>query len=591
MNPLYYLANDLDSKFRHRVLGSFDLTYFITDNLSFESRYGLDYRTDVNRGFRNTGFLAVNEGTWENGQISRAWSDDQAVTATQTLNYFKTIGSDLNVKGRLFYQYESETDHDFGMAADSLGVVKGWDNFDAVPQASRRIITGYSSDPSEITGHNFALASSLDYRDKYILDFVIRREGISLFGPDERWQTFGRVSGAYRLSEDLVLPQIQELSLRASFGTAGGRPLFLDQYEYAVVSDGIPYPPTQKKNPSIKPNKTQELELSVRLDFLNRFSLLASYSTQENRDQILRLSLSAASGYSSIVTNAGTLSTKTFELSLGYTAIQRPDMSLNFNLIADNTSQLITEFEPTPYFDGLQWIKEGNYLTAMYGQRFATKLSEVENQLPAGEVLENYFTTNRDGYIIVAGTENTSDEKVHRILDDAGVPINTFKIGDSAPDLSLGLNTDFSFKSLSINMLWGAQIGGNVYNAGLQRMTQHGLAGIIDQSEFPEGERKYGAYFASIYNANQNVDYYVADASFLKLREASVSYIMNESVLNKLGVGNFLKRVRFSAMGKNLLVMSKYTGFDPETGNINNREDYFEYPLVRSYTGSVEITF
>ncbi|MEE4116534.1 MAG: hypothetical protein V2I37_10215, partial [Marinilabiliaceae bacterium] len=349
--------------------------------------------------------------------------------------------------------------------------------------------------------------------------------------------------------------------------------------------------PTQKKNPAIKPNKTQELELSVRLDFLNKFSLLASYSTQENRDQILRLSLSAASGYSSIVTNAGTLSTKTFELSLGYTAIQRPDMSLSFNLIADNTSQLITEFEPTPYFDGLQWIKEGNYLTAMYGQRFATKLSEVENQLPAGEVLENYFTTNRDGYIIVAGTENTNDEKVHRILDDAGVPINTFKIGDSAPDVSLGLNTDFSYKSFSINMLWGAQIGGNVYNAGLQRMTQHGLAGIIDQSEFPEGERKYGSYFASIYNANQSVDYYVADASFLKLREASVSYIMNESMLNKLGAGNFVKKVRFTAMGKNLLVLSKYTGFDPETGNINNREDYFEYPLVRSFTGSVEITF
>lgn len=591
MNPLYYVSNIPNSKERYRVLGNFEFTYFITDAISFESRYGLDYRTDIGRSFRNTGFLAVNEGTFENGRIGRSWSDDRAVTATQTLNYFKKFGDDLNVKGRVFYQYESEIDHGFSVSADSLGVVKGWDNFDAVPQASRRIIVASSEDPHEITGHNFALASSFDYRDKYILDFVIRREGISLFGPAERWQTFGRVSGAYRLSEDITIPQVQELSLRASYGTAGGRPLFLDQYEYASVSDGIPYPPTQKKNPDIKPNKTQELELSLRVDFLNRFSMLASYSTQENRDQILRLSLSAASGYRSIVTNAGTLSTNTFELSIGYNAIQRPDMRLSFNLIADRTNQLITEFAPTPYFDGLQWIKEGNSLTDMYGQKLATELSQVANQLPVGEVLEEYFTTNRDGYIVAAGTEFTNTEKALRILDDGGVPINTFKIGDSAPDLSLGLNTDFSFKGLSINMLWGAQIGGNVYNAGLQRMTQHGLAGMIDQSGYPEGERQYGAYFASIYNANENVDYYVADASFLKLREASISYSISESVLSNIGIGNFIKNVRFSAMGKNLLVMSKYTGFDPETGNINNREDYFEYPLVRSFTGSIEITF
>jgi TonB-linked SusC/RagA family outer membrane protein len=591
MNPLYYLANVDDSKFRHRVLGSFDLTYFINKNLSFESRYGLDYNTDVNRSFRNAGFLAVNEGTYENGRIGRSWSDSQAVTATQTLNYFKTFGTSLNVKARLFYQYESEIDHSFGMDADSLGVVKGWDNFDAVPQASRRIITGYSSDPHEITGHNFALASSFDYRDKYILDFVVRREGISLFGPEERWQTFGRVSGAYRLTEDIDIPQVQELSLRASYGTAGGRPLFLDQYEYAVVNDGIPYPPTQKKNPAIKPNKTSELELSVRVDFLNRFNFLASYSMQENRDQILRLSLSAASGYSSIVTNAGTLSTNSLEFSLGYSAIQRSDINLNFNLIMDKTNQTITEFEPTPYFDGLQWIKEGNSLTAMYGQKFATKLSEVANQLPVGEVLEDYFTINGQGFVIVAGTEFTNTEKVIRILDDDGVPINTFKIGDSAPDLSFGLNTDFRYKSLSFNMLWGAQIGGNVYNRGLQRMVQHGLAGILDQSEYPEGERRHGAYYASIYNAIEYVDYYVHDASFVKLREASVSYNISEESLINFGVGKYLKNIRVSALGKNLLVLSKYSGFDPETGNINNREDYFEYPLVRSFTGSIEFTF
>lgn len=590
MNPLYYLTNTPSSSERHRVLANIELVYYINDELSFESRYGLDYRIGTSRDFINTGFLAVSSSSFENGEISRTWSDTRAVTATQTLSYFKQFDNDIDIKARLFYQYESRIGHSFGVSADSLGVVKNWDNFDAVPQASRRIISGYSNDPNEVTGHNFALASSVDYKDKYILDFVVRRDGSSLFGADQRWQTFGRVSGAYILSEDIEIPNVQFLKIAAAYGTAGGRPQFLDQYEYATVTNGIPAPPKQKKSPGIKPSKTQDLELSLRADFLNRFSMQVSYSKAEHRDQIMRLTLSSATGYGSIVTNAGVLSTKSFEFSLAYNAIQRRDMRLSFNLIADRTTQLISQFNHTPYFDGLQWYKEGNSLTAMFGQKLATELSQVENQLPAGEVLENYFTTNRDGYIIVAGTEFTSSEKAIRLLDDAGIPVNTLKIGDSAPFVSLGLNTDFSYKGLRFNMLWGAQIGGSVYNSGLQKLTQHGLAGIMDQGEYPEGERKYGSYFQSLYNANENVEYYVSDATFLKLREVSISYDLSKSALKKIGL-DFVRNVRFSVMGKNLLVLSKYTGFDPETGSINNRDDSYDYPLVKSFTGSIAVTF
>jgi len=264
---------------------------------------------------------------------------------------------------------------------------------------------------------------------------------------------------------------------------------------------------------------------------------------------------------------------------------------LDFNLTVDKTNQVVTKFEPTPYFNSLQWIKEGNSLTAMYGQKFATQLSEVENQLPEGEVLEEYFTTNRDGYIIVAGTEYTTDEKVHRILDDGGAAINTFEIGNSAPDLSLGLYTNFRYKLLNFSMLWGGQIGGNVYNRSLQRMTQYGLNANTDQSAFPEGERKYGAYFQTVYNAIEYVDYYVSDASFIKLREVAVSYDINQATFKKLKFASFIKNIRFSVTGRNLLVISKYSGFDPETGGINNRLDYYNYPLVRSFMGSIEVTF
>ena len=99
----------------------------------------------------------------------------------------------------------------------------------------------------------------MDYKDKYIFDGMFRYDGSSLFGADARWNPYYRVSAAYRVTEDLKIPGIQELKLRAAYGTAGQRPSFADQYEVMSISGGN-VSKSQLGNKLLKPSLSKELE-------------------------------------------------------------------------------------------------------------------------------------------------------------------------------------------------------------------------------------------------------------------------------------------------------------------------------------------
>src|SRR5207249_6648563 len=109
---------------------------------------------------------------------------------------------------------------------------------------------------------------------------------------------------------------IDELKLRASYGTAGLRPTFDAQYETFAVVTGVPVKLTLG-NKTLKPSRSAETEVGGNIDFLNRFSLEYSYSRKETKDQIMLVALSGATGYVNQWQSAATLLGHTHELSLG----------------------------------------------------------------------------------------------------------------------------------------------------------------------------------------------------------------------------------------------------------------------------------
>ncbi|MGE0930491.1 SusC/RagA family TonB-linked outer membrane protein [Peijinzhouia sedimentorum] len=584
-NPLYGLSRVKRDGYTTRFLGNFGASYEVANGLTVEYAFGIDNDASNANRFLNKGHLDRSAGDSPLlGTVYRNWNEENAITSSTTLVYVKKFG-DFNLRSRLFYMYENRFEKQFIAQGTALNV----SGLNVLQNAT--VHSPPSSRSEEVTANNFAFAAGGDYLDKYIFDVIVRREAVSLFGADERWANFGRISTAYRLTEDIYIPGFQELALRASYGTSGRRPGFTAQYErFNVTGAGVVSSLGNLGNRNLKPATTAELELSINAEFLNKFTFSGGYSTQQNRDQILNIPITAATGFNNQVQNAGTLETNTIELTLGYNAIQTRDVSLDFNVVFDRSRQKITEFDRPAQLTGYTIWRPGATLGVIAGQKLATSLDEVANQVPAGQTLADYFTINRDGYVIRSGTEFTADERAIIIRDDSGAPLIQ-DIGDFNADFNMGINTTFRYKGLNVYMLWDTQVGGNTYFQGGQWMARDLIHPMFDQSMYPEGQQKYTAYFSGLYNVQNITSFWVEDSDYIRMRELALNYSVSESQLDKLGSFGFIKGVKFGVVGRNLLLFSKYPGFDPEVGNALTRVDDFNYPLTRTFSGSIEFIF
>ncbi|WP_420388058.1 SusC/RagA family TonB-linked outer membrane protein [Roseivirga sp.] len=594
-NPLYTLSR-LDRTFeQHRFLANLRLNYEIVDGLTLEYAASLDRSQSQNYSYLPKGHLDVSAGNNPGlGQRSDSFGTNTAIISTTTLSYVKSYG-DFNLRSRVFYQYEDNQGESWGLSAQdqSAAGITAYNNFvTTLP---------LSSGQSQITAHNFAAAIAGDYQNKYIADLIVRYEGVSLFGEDQRYQTFYRGSFNYRISEDVEIPGFQELSIRGSYGTSGNRPNFSDQYETFGVSAGNISASGSLGNPDLKNAITTEYEISLRADFLDRFSLLASYSNQENADQILTVPVSGAAsgGFSSQIANAGTVESNSLEFTLDYEAIRSEDLGLTFGLVWDRYQGEITEFDRRDQVVGLNIWKEGSKIGDIYGEDFATSLDQLSVDAN-GFVLNDPFrqdgvladySVNADGYVVHTASIGTAQESVLRLMDENGVVLNDLLLGNATPDFNLGLNTNFRYKGLNVYMLWSYQSGGLVYNQSRQWLSRDLVDVMFDQAGKADSEKKTTAYYLSIYNVNRSNSHFLEDATNLRLAELAVNYNFSKSALDRMGLGNIFKSAKLSVIGRNLLLISDYTGFDPETGNLQRPVDDFNYPLVRSFTGSLDLTF
>ncbi len=598
-NPFYQLANNLGTSTRRRLIGNVSGTVEITTGLSFVGAFGLDTWDDNNRSFQDIGYLA-NQGEPGRGSIGHGWDERTAITSSATLRYVKKIG-DFNIRSSAFYQFEDNNGTGFSVSGFNLGV-PGFNNYDNVTQSEadgRRFLNAGSFNTNQVRADNYSFSLGGDYKDRYLFDGVIRRDGVSLFGPEARWQTFFRGSLGWRVTEDFNIPNVQELKIAGSYGTAGGRPGFNDRYEIATLTNGRLNFPQQLANPFLSPNITEEYEITLTADFLNKFNFLASYSFQDNRDQIIGVPVSAITGRTSQVRNAAAAKTNTIELTLGYQAIQQKDIGLDFTLIFDRTRQELTEWNrPDQQVGGLAlWRRQGGSLSGMYGMKTVRSLDELTLRADgtvanvSGTLTTDDFEVNREGFVIRKGTEFTDGERVIMVTNDKGVPLDDILLGDAQPDFNMSLLTNFRYKRFGVWMQWEWNQGGSVYNQGAQWLARDQLHPIFDQSMYPEGQRKFTSFPSSLYSTNRNVDFWLEDGTSFRLRELAINYDITNDDMNKIGIGNVFKNAKISLIGRNLLLFSDYSGFDPNTGGFITRVDDFNFPFVRNFSAALTLTF
>ena len=142
-------------------------------------------------------------------------------------------------------------------------------------------------------------------------------------------------------------------------------------------------------------------------------------------------------------------------------------------------------------------------------------------------------------------------------------------------------------------MVWDWSQGGEVYNYTKQLLIFNYRHKDLEDLTRDGYALSYLTASDGLYNASDALSYYVEDASYLKLREVSLSYTLTNSNLGSLG--EYIRDIKLSVVGRNLLTITDYTGYDPEvalrTNATNFRLDEYSYPNLRTFTGSVQVRF
>ncbi|NGP77023.1 SusC/RagA family TonB-linked outer membrane protein [Balneolaceae bacterium YR4-1] len=610
-NPLYGIRSEAEETHnRSRITGSINGTFQPVDWFNLEANLSYDRLDYKDVDYLPLGFESIDAGT-ESGFYSRYNYIDNALNASLTASFIKEFG-DLATQTRFRVLYEDNSFESTTASGDRF-IVADTKSLGAIHPDNQDV----NSYLQEIRARGYFAITNLDYKDRYILDLMVRRDGSSLFGSDERWQTYYRVSGAYRISEEpwwFAPDIINEFKLRYSLGTAGARPDFEAQYETFSVGVGSINKQTLG-NAELKPEFTTEQEFGMELGIMDQVYLTVVYAQSTIEDQLLNVPLPSYYGYSSQWQNAGTVETDTWEATLDATVLRTNDMTLNIGGTFDMTDQTITKFNLPAYRVGAGgynafYNREGETFGALYGTKYITGYDELPSAVQGNQ---DAFDINDDGYLVFVGSGNTYQDGISDQLwgttgtvagntYDWGMPIayvdeegSSFtKIGSVVPDFNFSFNTNFNYKGFNAFMLWDAQIGGDIYNGTAQWPYREFLAGAVDQQGKAEGNKKPIQYYSTLYNTNAVNSHFVEDATYLKLREVSLTYSMGRSTLSNVfgdGVGSIFREVSVGVVGRNLLTFTGYSGYDPDVISNGYRIDNFSYPTYRTYTGRITLEF
>ncbi|HSQ29358.1 MAG TPA: SusC/RagA family TonB-linked outer membrane protein [Gemmatimonadaceae bacterium] len=620
VNPLYALQQLQVTNNRDRYTGTFKTIYRPATWFTFDGNLGYDeagdaYKSYTPLGYANSAGVSGKGGLFEQSSSNRSYNVGLTATATGSMGV-------IHNTTKAAFVYEDQTNQLVNVNAPQLTVPNVPEFTAAAKDPNNPVSPG--SLTQTIRARNEFLVSTFDIKDRYILDGLIRRDESSLFGADERTQYYQRISGAWRVSQDLRIPKVDELKLRVSHGTAGLRPPFEAQYEAFALVAGAPEP-VVLGNKKLKPAFSRESEYGFDLNFLTNYSFEYTYSQKRTTDEIIKVPLSAAAGYQVQWQNAGTLEGHSHEAALNTVLLSKADYFWRVGLTGDRTRQKIADLKVGAFLIGpsegttntqIFRVAKGEPLGVIYGSKWIKNQAELEQTIKTGRLTGTAadYVQNEEGFYVRKTQYHTKAEvplKAYYCADtDCKTNKSVVQIGDVNPDFNLGLNNSFTWKAISINGTVTWTKGGQIYNYTRQWPFNELRDKVIDQSGKPAASctgssdascpystgKKPTTYYSTFYNNFDPNDYFVENGSYARLRELSVNWQLPSKWAEKIPVANF-RSARLGIVGRNLWTKTKYSGYDPDVtgpggGNpFAYRVDYFTYPAYRTFTGVLELGF
>ena len=620
-NPLQSLQNTDRKDVNDRFLGGLRLKYAPANWFDVEGNFSYDYGSADFSQFRDKGYRATTsqfaaQQTQSPGAIFAGNSGFNSFNASLNAVVRRDLAPELLSRANLNYLFQREDTRYRRVAGFSLAA-GGVDNAFNATQCGGFVAGCYTSTTTSQRLMGLGAGVGLEYKERYIADGLVRRDGSSLFGSDNRWATYYRGSLAWRVAQEPAWPwkdQIDELKLRVSRGTAGGRPNFAAQYETYTLGAGGVLTPATLGNRDLRPETTTETEAGVDLQLFRRIGVTVNYAFSQTEDQILPVPLPAATGFERQWQNAGTLDNKTWELSINLPIIQSRDISWSMRGTYERTRTCISHLNVLPFNQGTplqgtgsmfriqEGCSRGERFGTFYGRKFMTSCSELPTAYVDACVQDvNYrggdatksFQRNDDGYIVYVGAGNSWRDGITKNLWQTSLPgaaaqfrqdVNwgmlivrrdetgndQFPLGHALPDFRYSISQDFRWKRVSLYALLDASIGQDVWNQGRHWSYLDFNSRDQDQrGKSVEAAKPIGYYYRAapptsaqgvggFYDILAPNSRFVEDASYAKLRELSLSYRLGPIG----GVGDW----DVTLIGRNLFTITSYQGFDPEVG-------------------------
>lgn len=598
-NPvaLQTLSNNVTESLN--VLGSLYASYEIIDGLDAKFQYGFDKsasQTNILRPSYNEGINS--RAAAEVEQSTAMFSSD---TYTVSLNYKKTFSENHNFEA-LFVAEEFNTITRINLAKNSNPLT------DDVP-----VVLGNSISANEI--NEYGLVSYIgrlkyNYAGKYLISASMRRDGSSRFGENNRWGSFPAMSLGWVLSEEGFLNDsdvISNLKLRGSWGVTGndGSVEYVSTsglilgYNYIGLNQNTGASSVGAANPDLKWEESIQTNIGLDLGLLNNaLTVSMEYYNVDNNDIIVGVTNvpSFGIGQASTQKNGASTNTQGVELSVGYNHQSSGDFEWSANVNLGTAKNEATDL--------------GN-LDAIASNIFE---GESISRIVEGESLFHFFGLETDGLFQVGDDTSTQPNAAAgdiRFVDQNGDGVidgsDDVIIGNPFPTLTYGVNLSAKYKQFDASLFINGVSGNDIYNTnifdleGMDRVFNAGTA-VLDRWT-PTNTDARVPRFTEDHTENLNrSDRYVEDGSYMKLRNFTIGYSLNNPALNKIAQGTFSK-VRIYATGQNLLTITDYSGLDPEVGGSTTVTtgqtsaagaigvDLGVYPSPRSFTLGLQLAF
>ena len=603
-NPAAYVRSAVDHLESINYFSSSFAEIKFTPWLKFRQNLGLSYN-DSHRGSyydRHT-----QEGKSPiNGLASRSSNKWKGLTAESIVTFEKTFNNihSLNVMGAFTFEkgkWENEAVKASNFPDD---LTLYYDLSRATNQATLDNNDG-TGNRGEQRLASFLGRVNYTLKDRYLLTASIRSDGSSKFTTKNKWATFLSAALAWRASEEKFIKDLNifsNLKLRVSYGETGNQGIGSYRTLPMLSTANYPFGGTVTSGSAsvnwrgpvddgLKWETTAQWNAGIDFGwFDNRLTLTVDYYYKNTRDLLQNVKIPTSTGFSNMLTNSGRVTNEGLEIAINATPINSKDWHWDINANISFNKNTIHELEGDQYATTLWYGADDVFI-----QRNGCPIGAIYGYVEDG-FYDNEAEVMADPKLGAGGTAKVGEIK-YRDMNGDGVINESDRviIGDTNPKFVYGLTNNIRWKDLSLSFMFQGSQGNDIFNGNLQDIKM-GNVGNITRDAYE------GRWTASNYeNARWPMatggyertflisDRYVEDASYLRLKNITLSYNWRRPIKN-------IENIQFSFGATNVFTISNYSWYDPDVnafGSDSSRRgvDIYSYPISRTYTLGLNFTF